>query len=724
MPAPDRPIELDLSLDIGGMTCASCATRIERKLNRLDGVSATVNYATEKAQVRAEGVDTATLIATVEAAGYRAELPVPPGEADARVDNTSALRRRLIISASFAVPVALLSMIPALQFSGWQWVAFALTTPVVAWGAWPLHRAAALNARHGTATMDTLVSVGVLAAYLWSLWALVFGGAGAIGMTMGEGHDLYLEVAAVVTVFILGGRYIEARAKKQSGAALAALLELGAKDATLLRDGVETGVPAASLVPGDTIVVRPGEKIAADGLIVDGSSAIDQSMLSGESVPVEVSVGDRVVGATVNVGGLLVVEVTRVGADTELARMGRLVEAAQSGKAEAQRLADRVSSIFVPVVIGLAVLAFVGWLIVDGSLEAAFTAGVATLIIACPCALGLATPTALLVGTGRGSQLGIIIRGPQVLEQTRVVDTIVLDKTGTVTTGRMSVADMHPAPGVSERELLVAAAAVERGSEHPVGRAIMARADDSHAAEGSATVVGFRAHPGDGVEGLVDGALVRAGRPDWIGIDAPASSGATVIAVSRDGMALGTIEVRDTVKPTSTRAIAEFRALGLRPMLLSGDNAGATGAVAAEVGITEFHAGVTPRGKLELIQQLQTSGHVVAMVGDGVNDAAALAAADLGIAMGGGTDAAMAASDITVVGGDLLVVADAVRLSRRTLGVIRGNLFWAFAYNVAAIPLAMLGLLGPLVAGAAMALSSVFVVTNSLRLRRFRGHTS
>ena len=723
MPATDRPIELDLSLDIGGMTCASCATRIERKLNRLDGVSATVNYATEKAQVRAEGVDTATLIATVEAAGYSAELPVPPGEADARVDDTRALRRRLIISASFAVPVVLLSMIPALQFPGWQWVAFALTTPVVAWGAWPLHRAAALNARHATATMDTLVSVGVLAAYLWSLWALVFGGAGAIGMMMGDGHDLYLEVAAAVTVFILGGRYIEARAKKQSGAALAALLELGAKDATLLRDGVESGVPAASLVPGDTIVVRPGEKIAADGLIVDGSSAIDQSMLTGESVPVEVSVGDRVVGATVNAGGMLVIEVTRVGADTELARMGRLVEAAQNGKAEAQRLADRVSAIFVPVVIGLALLAFAGWLVFDGSLEAAFTAGVATLIIACPCALGLATPTALLVGTGRGSQLGIIIRGPQVLEQTRVVDTIVLDKTGTVTTGRMSVADVHPTPGVSERELLIAAAAVERGSEHPVGRAIVAHADMARIAGDADAVLDFRAHPGDGVEARVGGALVRAGRPDWIGIDGPTTSGATVIAVSRDGIPLGTIEVRDTVKLTSARAIGEFRALGLSPVLLSGDNAGATAAVAAEVGITEFHAGVTPRGKLELIQRLQAAGHVVAMVGDGVNDAAALAAADLGIAMGGGTDAAMAASDITVVSGDLLVVADAVRLSRRTLGVIRGNLFWAFAYNVAAIPLAMLGLLGPLVAGAAMALSSVFVVTNSLRLRRFRGHT-
>ncbi|MET0991624.1 MAG: heavy metal translocating P-type ATPase [Lacisediminihabitans sp.] len=720
MSPTDRPIELDLSLDIGGMTCASCASRIERKLNRLDGVSATVNYATEKAQVRASGVDVATIIGSVEAAGYSAELPPPPSATDVRVDSTRALRRRLIISASFALPVVLLSMIPVLQFPGWQWVAFALTTPVVAWGAWPLHRAAARNARHGTATMDTLVSVGVLAAYLWSLWALVFGGAGAIGATMGDGHDLYLEVAAAVTVFILGGRYIEARAKKQSGAALAALLELGAKDATLLRDGVEVGVPAASLVPGDTIVVRPGEKIAADGLIVDGSSAVDQSMLTGESVPVEVSVGDRVVGATVNAGGMLVVEVTRVGADTELARMGRLVEAAQSGKAEAQRLADRVSAIFVPVVIGLALLAFVGWLVIDGSLEAAFTAGVATLIIACPCALGLATPTALLVGTGRGSQLGIIIRGPQVLEQTRVVDTIVLDKTGTVTTGRMSVADVHPAPGVSERELLSAAAAVERGSEHPVGRAIVAHAGAPMNLDG---VIDFRAYPGDGVEALVGGSIVRAGRPDWVGVDNPATTGATVIAVSRAGIPLGTIEVGDTVKPSSARAIAEFRALGLTPVLLSGDNAGATAAAAADVGITEFHAGVTPRGKLELIQQLQAAGHVVAMVGDGVNDAAALAAADLGIAMGGGTDAAMAASDITVVSGDLLVVADAVRLSRRTLGVIRGNLFWAFAYNVAAIPLAMLGLLGPLVAGAAMALSSVFVVTNSLRLRRFRGHT-
>ncbi|MBK4348944.1 cadmium-translocating P-type ATPase [Lacisediminihabitans sp. G11-30] len=687
------------------MTCASCANRIERKLNRLDGVTATVNYATEKAQVRAPGVDTALLIATVEAAGYTAELPV----AD-RTPVPDGLRRRLIISASLAVPVVLLSMIPSLQFPGWQWVTLALTTPVVVWGAWPFHRAAALNLRHGAATMDTLVSVGVLAAYLWSLYGVTFGGS----VGMGAGTHLYFEVAAAVTVFILGGRYIETRAKKQSGAALAALLELGAKNATLLRNGVEVGVPAASLVPGDVIIVRPGEKIAADGLVVDGSSAVDQSMLTGESVPVEVTVGDRVVGATVNASGVLTVEVTRVGADTELARLGRLVEAAQGGKAEAQRLADRISAIFVPVVIGLALVAFVGWLLFDGSLEAAFTAGVATLIIACPCALGLATPTALLVGTGRGSQLGIIIRGPEVLEQTRVVDTIVLDKTGTVTSGRMSVAAVHPSPGVSERELLIAAAAVERGSEHPVGRAIVA-----HTAASVAVVSGFRAHPGHGVEATVDGSIVRAGRPEWVGIEA-VDSAATIVAVSRDGLPLGSIEVRDTLKPTSAQAVTAFRALGLRPVLLSGDNDGATSAVAAEVGIAEFHAAVTPQGKLELIQGLQAAGHVVAMVGDGVNDAAALAAADLGIAMGGGTDAAIAASDITVVSGDLLVVADAVRLSRRTLGVIRGNLFWAFAYNVAAIPLAMLGLLGPLVAGAAMALSSVFVVTNSLRLRRFR----
>ena len=739
----ETPFDTDVNLEIGGMTCASCATRIERKLNRIAGVSATVNYATEKARVQSTGVDTAALIAAVEAAGYTAALPVPIViEADVAPPfdaETTQLRRRLVISASLALPVVLLSMIPALQFTNWQWLALSLAAPVVVWGALPFHRVALLNARHGSASMDSLVSVGVIAAFAWSLYALFFGTAGEPGMHMtfqlvgnrSGASEIYLEVASAVTVFILAGRYIEARAKRESGAALQALLRLGAKDATLLRGGVESRVPVESLAPGDSFVVRPGEKIATDGLVTDGASAVDRSMITGESVPVDVSVGDRVVGATVNVGGRLVVEVTRVGADTELARIGRLVEEAQSGKAKAQRLADRVSAIFVPVVFVLSAIAFVGWLLAGGSVEAAFTAAVATLIIACPCALGLATPTALLVGTGRGSQLGIIIRGPQVLEQTRTVDTIVLDKTGTITTGTMAVVSVEPLGAASRGELLSAAASVESGSEHPVARAIVALA----AAEGIPTreAASFSAEAGQGVQAVVDGRLTLAGRASWLANSwsialSPAASAAvksgedvaaTVIAVAWDGELRGIITVRDAVKPTSAEAIARFRTLGLRPVLLTGDNAGSARSVAAEVGIDEVHAGVTPQGKLDLIHALQADGRVVAMVGDGVNDSAALAAADLGIAMGGGTDAAIAASDLTVVSGDLLVVADAVRLARRTLGTIKGNLFWAFAYNVAAIPIAMLGLLNPLVAGAAMAFSSVFVVTNSLRLRRF-----
>ncbi|WP_309616743.1 heavy metal translocating P-type ATPase [Salinibacterium sp.] len=733
-----------VSLEIGGMTCASCANRIERKLNRIEGVTATVNYATEKASVRSDGVDTTALIAAVESAGYSATLPAPVRvrqDAELPVDReVVALRHRLVVSATLAAPVVLLSMIPAIQFTHWQWLALTLAAPVVVWGAWPFHRAAAVNARHGGATMDTLVSVGVIAAFGWSLYALFFGTAGMPGMHMsftffasahGGASEIYLEVAAAVTVFILGGRYIEARAKKQSGAALRALLELGAQDATALKGGVESSVSVASLAPGDVIVVRPGEKIASDGLVVEGSSAVDFSMLTGESVPVEVGAGDRVVGATINVGGRLVVEITRVGADTELARIGRLVEDAQNGKAEAQRLADRVSGVFVPIVIGLALVTFAAWVLINGSVELAFTAAVATLIIACPCALGLATPTALLVGTGRGSQLGIIISGPQVLEQTRAVDTIVLDKTGTVTTGRMSVSAVTSLDETPTAQLLGVAAAVEHGSEHPVARAIVEHAASTGLSISSAE--SFLAHPGQGVQAIVDGRLVMAGRSSWLAtewamaipdaasaaIAAAEAEGATVIAVAWDGRLRGTIAVGDTVKPSSAQAIGRFVALGLRPVLLTGDNAGAAALVAAAVHIDEVHAAVTPQGKLELITRLQSEGRIVAMVGDGVNDAAALAAADLGIAMGGGTDAAMAASDITVVSGDLLVVADAIRLARRTLGTIKGNLFWAFAYNVAAIPLAMLGLLGPLVAGAAMALSSVFVVTNSLRLRRF-----
>ena len=735
---------VDVELDITGMTCASCATRIERKLNKLPGVEATVNYATEKARVRGEEIDSAALIAAVESAGYRAALPAPPpvgssdeGAAPAADGEVVSLRQRLLISTALALPVAVMSMVPALQFEYWQWLALTLTAPVAVWGAWPFHRAAAVNARHGAATMDTLISVGVIAAFGWSLYALFFGGAGMPGMTMtftlvgapqAGGHEIYLEVAALVTVFILAGRYAEARARKSSSEALRALLELGAKDAVKLVDGAERRIPVAQLVAGDIVLVRPGEKIPSDGLVVDGSSAIDASMLTGESAPVEVGVGSRVVGATVNVGGRLTVEITRVGADTELARMRRLMEEAQTGKAKVQRLADRVSGVFVPVVILLAITAFAGWLIVGGSLELAFTAAVATLIIACPCALGLATPTALLVGTGRGSQLGILIRGPQVLEQTRKVDTIVLDKTGTVTSGTMAVTAVHPTDGVTSAELLTAAAAVESGSEHPVARAIVTETGPVSAAET------FASHAGFGVQGIVNGALVVAGRPSWLqeqwGISLTAglqreaegleAAGATVVAIGRDGEHLGIIAVADTVKPTSAEAVTRFKALGMTPVLLTGDNDGAARHIAATVGIDQVHAGVTPAGKLDVVRRLQDEGRVVAMVGDGVNDAAALAAADLGLAMGGGTDAAIAASDITVVSGDLLVVADAIRLARRTLGTIKGNLFWAFAYNVAAIPVAMAGLLNPLVAAAAMALSSVFVVTNSLRLRGFR----
>ncbi|OII05634.1 heavy metal translocating P-type ATPase [Curtobacterium sp. MCBA15_005] len=737
----DRTVELDIT----GMTCASCANRIERKLGKLPGVTATVNYATEKAQVQvaADGTaDPEALIAAVESAGYGATVPAPPAAADAGPavdeDPTGPLRRRLVVSAVLAVPVVVLSMVPALQFPNWQWLALTLAAPVAVWGALPFHRAAWVNARHGAATMDTLVSVGVLAAFGWSLYALFFGDAGTTGMHMTfswfatdpEAADLYLEVATAVTVFILAGRYMEARAKTQSGAALRALLELGAKDAAVLRDGGEHRVPASSLVVGDVVVVRPGERIPSDGLVQDGSSAVDLSMLTGESVPVEVGPGDRVTGATINVGGRLVVAITRVGADTELARMGRLVEDAQTGKAEVQRLADRVSGVFVPIVIALAVLAFVGWLVFGGSVTAAFTAAVATLIIACPCALGLATPTALLVGTGRGSQLGILIGGPQVLERTRGVDTVVLDKTGTVTTGSMTLRSVT-AVDETEDTVLRLAAAVEDGSEHPVARAVTtaarARGVDLPEAEQ------FTATAGAGVQAVVDGDVVLVGTTRWLAdswsitlppvlsdaVERAEADGGTAVVVARNGTALGVVVVGDTVKPEAADAIARFRALGLHPVLLTGDNDGAARAVAARVGIDEVHARATPASKLETVRRLQSEGRSVAMVGDGVNDAAALAAADLGIAMGAGTDAAIAASDITVVSGRLTVVADAIRLSRATLGVIKGNLFWAFAYNVAAIPLAMAGLLNPVLAGAAMAFSSVFVVTNSLRLRRF-----
>ena len=743
----------DVQLEIGGMTCASCATRVERKLNKLPGVTASVNYATEKAQVHAPlGTDVATLLATVESAGYTATLPAPPeapaadgAASDTKLDEASSLRQRLIISAVLALPVVVLSMVPLFQFTNWQWLALALAAPVALWGAWPFHRAAWVNLRHGGTTMDTLVSVGVLAALGWSLYALFLGTAGMPGMTMsfhflteaGSGaNEIYLETASAVTVFLLTGRYIEARAKRESGAALRALLELGAKDAVKLEGGQELRVPVSALQPGDRFVVRPGEKIATDGLVREGISSVDASMLTGESTPVEVGVDARVVGATLNLSGRLVVEVTRVGADTELARMGRLVEQAQTGKAQVQRLADRVSAVFVPVVFGLSLLTLIVWLAIGAGPSVAFTAAVATLIIACPCALGLATPTALLVGTGRGSQLGILIAGPEVLEQTRKVDTIVLDKTGTITTGRMSLQAVIVGDGETEAELLAMAAAVEHNSEHPTARAITEAAEDRGIA--IQATEDFSADAGSGVHGIVDGRLVIVGRLEWVRenwsttvasgmADAATSaeaSGATVMAIAWDGAVRGLATVADTVKPSSERALKLLKGLGLTPVLLTGDNAGVAATVGAAVGIADVRAGVTPQGKLDAIRELQAQGKVVAMVGDGVNDAAALAAADLGIAMGAGTDAAIAASDVTVVSGDLVVVADAIRLARRTLGIIRGNLFWAFAYNVAAIPLAMLGLLNPLIAGAAMAFSSVFVVTNSLRLRGFRASPS
>jgi Cu+-exporting ATPase len=773
----------DVVLQIQGMTCASCATRIERKLNKLEGVEATVNYATEKARVFVpDNVSVEALIKSVADAGYTATLPEPPTSSpdasgttasgtgttitagDRETVELTQLKQRVLISTALAVPVVLMSMIPILQFSNWQWLALTLTAPVATWGAWPFHRAAWVNARHGAATMDTLISVGVLAAFGWSLYALFFGMAGMPGMTMtfelftvpGSGADeIYLEVAAAVTVFILAGRYAEARAKKSSTEALRALLDLSAKNANLLRDGVERSVAVSTLSIGDLFVVRPGERIATDGLVREGQSAVDASMLTGESVPVEVGPDDRVVGATLNVGGRLVVEVTRIGADTELARLGKLVEDAQTGKADVQRLADRVSGIFVPVVIVLAILTLAGWLLIGASVSVGFTAAVATLIIACPCALGLATPTALLVGTGRGSQLGILIRGPQVLEQTKRITTIVVDKTGTVTTGQMSIdsvtAISRPAENESAKgrptenklsvdgsteadEALVLqwAAAVEAGSEHPVAMAILdaAKARDLIISPAEA----FTAVAGQGVHALVDGVHVAAGKASWLesawALTVPAelraaaqageAAGRTTITVAWDGSVRGLITVGDTVRPTSASAITKLKALGLTPILLTGDNPGAAAAVAAQVGISDVRSGVTPEGKLAVIRELQAVGRVVAMVGDGVNDAAALAASDLGIAMGTGTDAAIAASDITVMASDLLVVADAIRLARSTLGTIKVNLFWAFAYNVAAIPIAMAGLLNPLVAGAAMAFSSVFVVTNSLRLRSFR----
>jgi len=744
---------LSVELEIGGMTCASCAMRIEKKLNRLDGVTATVNYATEKAKVSAPaGFDPAALIAEVEKTGYTATLPKPRQARsedgrplDARDVELRSLRHRLIGSIALAVPVIALAMIPALQFTYWQWASLALASPVVLWAAWPFHRAAWMNLRHGAATMDTLVSVGVLAAYLWSLYALFLGTAGVPGMTHGfeltvtpsdGAGNIYLEVAAGVTMFVLAGRYFEKRSKRQAGAALRALLELGAKEVAILRDGVETRIPVEDLAVGDEFVVRPGEKIATDGIVITGSSAIDASLLTGESVPIEVGVGDSVTGATVNAGGRLVVRATRVGSDTQLAQMAKLVEDAQSGKAEVQRLADKVSGIFVPIVIAIAVVTLGVWLGAGFPATAGLTAAVAVLIIACPCALGLATPTALLVGTGRGAQLGILIKGPEVLESTRTVDTIVLDKTGTVTTGKMTLIDIITDEGTTREELLRLAGAVEDASEHPIAQAI-AKGATQELDITLPTPESFENIEGEGVQGIVEGHAVLVGRESllaaWSQRLTPAlaeakaraeAEGKTAVAVGWDGQARGILVVADQVKPTSAQAIAQLIALGLTPILLTGDNRAVADQVAAEVGITRVIAEVLPRDKVDVIAGLQAEGRIVAMVGDGVNDAPALAQADLGLAMGTGTDVAIQAADLTLVRGDLRAAADAIRLSRRTLGTIKTNLFWAFAYNTAAIPLAALGLLNPMLAGAAMAFSSVFVVGNSLRLRSFRSTTA
>ncbi|MFF2221714.1 heavy metal translocating P-type ATPase [Streptomyces globisporus] len=804
----------EAELMIGGMTCASCAARVEKKLNRMDGVTATVNYATEKARVTfGEGLELGDLVATVEKTGYTArpiaQPPVPapapapegtreatpgpaaeftpepapapapefmsesaseptgqpapestaeltsPSASESAPDPTpdsvardieaeqeaslAALRQRLVVSAVLATPVVLLAMIPALQFDSWQWLSLTLAAPVVVWGGLPFHRAAWTNAKHGAATMDTLVSLGTLAAFGWSLWALFLGDAGMPGMRHGfdftisradATSTIYLEVAAGVITFILLGRYLEARAKRKSGAALRALMHLGAKDVAVLRGGREVRVPAGTLVVGDRFVVRPGEKIATDGTVVEGSSAVDASMLTGESVPVEVAVGDTVTGATLNAGGRLVVEATRVGNDTQLARMAKLVEDAQNGKASAQRLADRISAVFVPIVIALALATLGYWLGNDAGLTAAFTAAVAVLIIACPCALGLATPTALMVGTGRGAQLGILIKGPEVLETTRRVDTIVLDKTGTVTTGRMTLQTTHTTDTTTETEALRIAGALENASEHPIAQAIATAATE--ATRPLPTPEDFTNIPGLGVQGIVEGHAVLVGRPRLVAdagiplppalsraLEADEAHGRTAVVVAWDGEARGVFGVADAVKESSAAAVAELRALGLEPILLTGDNRAVAEAVAREVGIDTVHAEVLPEDKVNVVKRLQDDGRVVAMVGDGVNDAAALATASLGLAMGTGTDAAIEASDLTLVRGDLKVTADAIRLSRRTLATIRGNLFWAFGYNVAALPLAASGLLNPMIAGAAMAFSSVFVVTNSLRLRAF-----
>ncbi|SDQ26882.1 heavy metal translocating P-type ATPase [Actinopolyspora saharensis] len=744
---PSAATEIELS--IGGMTCASCASRVERKLNKLDGVAATVNYATEKAKVQSSsGVGTDDLVRTVEAAGYSATLPQSPRERDSASEEgepaddaeLQLLRQRLVVSALLSAPVIAMAMVPLLQFTYWQWISLTLAAPVLVWGALPFHRAAWTNLRHGAATMDTLISMGTLAAFGWSLYALLFGDAGVPGMTHAfeltvertdGSSSIYLEVAAGVTTFILAGRYFESRSKRRSGDALRALLQLGAKDVAVLREGREQRVPTEQLRVDDLFVVRPGEKIATDGVVTEGTSAVDASMLTGESVPVEVGPGDSVVGATVNAGGRLVVRATRVGSDTQLSQMAKLVEEAQTGKARVQRLADRVSGVFVPIVIVLALGTLGFWLWSGSGVSVAFTAAVAVLIIACPCALGLATPTALLVGTGRGARMGILIKGPEVLESTKRVDTVVLDKTGTITTGRMELVDVRTAEGESADEALALAGALESGSEHPIARAVAERAEQR---TGSLPAIEeFTNVEGLGVRGTVAGKAVLVGRAELLeewGVSlgdqlgraklAAERDGSTAVVVAWDGRARAVLVIADTVKPTAAEAVREMRELGLKPVLLTGDNEAVARTIASRVDIDEVVAEVLPQEKVDVVARLRSDGGVVAMVGDGINDAAALAGADLGLAMGTGTDVAIEASDITLVRGDPRAAVDAIRLSRKTLGTIKGNLFWAFAYNVAALPLAAAGMLDPMIAGAAMAFSSVFVVSNSLRLRGFR----
>jgi Cu+-exporting ATPase len=732
-----------LDLEVTGMTCAACANRIERRLNKIDGVQASVNYATETARVEfdPELVVPTDLVAAVESIGYGAVLPAPAGAVaapDEPSDTHDPLLQRLVVAAVLGLPVLLLSMVPALQFRNWQWLAFALASPVATWAAWPFHRAAWKNLRHAEATMDTLVSLGVAAAYLWSTYALFFTSAGDNAMTMsmsllgsvGGDHHLYLEVASTTVALILAGRWFESRSKRRAGSALRALLDRGAFEAVVIdASGGERRIPAADLRVGDRFVVRPGERIATDGVVEEGTAGIDTSLVTGESVPRDVAPGDAVTGATIDTNGRLVVRATRVGADTTLAQMARLVADAQSGKAPVQRLADRVAGVFVPVVVALAVTTLGFWFARTGSFSDAMGPAMAVLIIACPCALGLATPTALLVGTGRGAQMGVLIRGPEVLESTRAVDTVLLDKTGTITTGAMAVVAVEPVPPLAVADVLRAAAAVEAASEHPIARAVVAHARE--AGIDLLPVADFRNEPGVGARGTVvlddrpvEVSVRRAG-PAAGTSAVPAGAAATVVEVVVDGRVAGRLALADTVKPSSRSGIAALRDLGLRPVLLTGDNEAIAAAVAAEVGIdpADVVASVLPAGKVAVVRDLQAQGRVVAMVGDGVNDAAALAQADLGIAMGTGTDVAIEASDLTLMRAEIPAVVDAVRLSRRTLATIKGNLFWAFAYNVAAIPLAATGLLSPVVASAAMAFSSVFVVSNSLRLRRFRSVT-